>query len=276
LLTFSLPAAADSIIFKDGMHIETSDIWEENEEVKCEIGGIVFGYPKSDVARIERGGGKAGRAATDVLEVHKQVTVVPEKETAGPAKKPAFSGQKSAALKKKPLVSKKGTSAPEKQAKASKREPVIPEKKSSATGEKRVVAQKATSDPTDKAVVAKETQVTKKKRPPKATAPRYAGIPSFKEIINEDDNNPPVYIKRRRVLLVPRGLTKAQIRALLLSYEKKLRNELNNRKAEYKLIVVWVYDDFERADEGAAGWVGKISNQQKSGKLSDNPELVIR
>jgi hypothetical protein len=111
---------------------------------------------------------------------------------------------------------------------------------------------------------------------PKAAPPQYAGIPSFKEIINEDDNNPPAYIKRRRVLLVARGLAKARIRALLLSYGKKLRNELNAQKARYKRIVVWIYDDFGKADEGAAGWVGMVSNEQNSGELSDQPKLLIR
>ena len=95
-------------------------------------------------------------------------------------------------------------------------------------------------------------------------------------IINEDDNHPPVYIKRRRVLLVPRGLAKAQIRTLLLSYVKKIRSELKAQKAKYKQIMIWAYDDFERADEGAGGWVGMITNDAKTGKLSDNPKLSLK
>lgn len=35
-------------------------------------------------------------------------------------------------------------------------------------------------------------------------------------------------------------------------------------------------DDFEMADEGAAGWIGMIFNEQKAGELSEVPELVIR
>lgn len=242
LLAFSVTAAADSILFKDGMRVDAPDVWVDHDEVKCKIGSIVFGYPKADVVRIEKGRSGADKAAASVLKVHKEGTRVPEKEsasrqkeTAGPEKKVAKSGQKPAAFKKKAIVSKKETSAPK-----------------------------------------KESVASKKKNSPGAVAPQYSSIPSFKEIINEDDNNPPAYIKRRRVLLVPRGLAKTQIRALLLSYEKKMRNELKARKAKYKLIVVWAYDDFERADEGAAGWVGKISNGQKTGELSEAPELVFR
>ena len=284
LLAFSMPAAADSIIFKDGMRVDASDVWEGNGEVKCKIGGIVFGYPKSDVERIERGG--AGKASTNVLKAHKQVTVVPEKETAirqkdteNPDKKPAMIKQKPVSPEKMEIVSRKETSAPKRKAVISKKETAIPDKEASVPKKPKAASQKAAAAPIKKkAAPAKEIRASKskKKKSPRAVAPQYAGIPSFKEIINEDDNNPPVYIKRKRVLLVPRGLAKAQIRALLLSYEKKLRNELNNQKAKYKLIVVWVYDDFERADEGAAGWIGKISNQQKTGELSDNPVLSIR
>lgn len=75
--------------------------------------------------------------------------------------------------------------------------------------------------------------------------------------------------------MVPRGLTKARVRMLLLSYEKKLRDELNGQKADYKQIVIWAYDDFDRADEGAGGWVGMISNRSPSGELTDAPELLI-
>ena len=284
LLVFSLPAAGDTIIFKDGMRIDAHDVRQKNGEVQCEIGGIVFGYPKADVLRIEKGRGGAEKTSTNVLEVHQQVTtVVPEKETAtrqkdtsSPAKKPAMSGQKPVAPKKKAVFSKKETPVPKKEAAASKKKPVSAEKEKSVTAKKEAVAQKAASSPKKSTVAAKEMPVAKMKNPQGAVEPQYSSISSFREIINEDDNNPPAYIKCRRVLLVPRGLTETQIRALLLSYEKKLRAELNNRKAKYKLIVVWAYDDFGLADEGAAGWMGKISNGQKTGELSENPELVIR
>ena len=253
LLAFSVPASADTIIFRDGMRVDAPYVWEESGEVKCEIGGIVFGYPQADVVRIEKGRSGGKKAAATLLEVHKEVTVVPAKETAtqqkattGPDKKPAMPGQEPVAPQKKAMVSPKEALVPQKAAVTSKKETVIPKKEASVP------------------------------REPKAVVSQYAGIPAFKEVINEDDNNPPVYIKRRRVLLVARGLAKARIRALLLSYEKKLRTELNAQKVRYKLIVVWAYDDFDRADEGAAGWVGMISNEQKAGKLSDNPELLIR
>jgi len=242
LLAFSLPACADTIIFKDGMRVDAPHVWAENGEVRCEIGGIVFGYPKADVERIEKGRSEVKKAAATVIKVHKEVTVVPEKKVSVP-KKEAVSSKKEASVPKAP----------------------------------KAVSQKAAASPKiKKKVPSKEITASKKKDPPKAASPQYASVPSFKVLINEDDNNPPAYIKLRRVLLVPRGLAKAQIRALLLSYEKKLRNELNTQKAGYKLIVVWVYDDFDMADEGAAGWIGMISNEQRTGELSEDPKLVIR
>jgi hypothetical protein len=249
LLAFALPAAADTIIFKDGMRVEAPHVWEENKEVRCEIGGIVFGYPKADVERIEKGRGEVKKAEATAIKVHKEVTVSPEKDTSAP--------------KKEAVTSKKETVIPEKEASAPKEPKAVPRKAAAALMKKKVVS-------------AKKMPASKKEKSPKAATPQYASIPTSKEIINEDDNNPPAYIKRRRVLLVPRGLAKSQIKALLLSYEKKLRNELNAQKAKYKLIVVWAYDDFERADEGAAGWIGMISNGQKAGELSDSPVLSIR
>ena len=251
LLAFSLPASADTIIFKDGMRIEAPDVWEENGEVRCEIGGIVFGYPKADVERIEKGRStvKVKKAEAAVIKVHKEVTVVPEEKA----------------------------SVPQKAAVAAKKETGIPEKDASVPKKPKAVSRKASAAPMKKKEVpAKEMPAAKKEKPPETASPQYASIPTFKEIINEDDNNPPAYIKRRRVLLVARGLAKARIKDLLLSYEKKLRNELNAQKAKYKLIVVWAYDNFEMADEGAAGWIGMISNGQKAGKLSGDPKLVIR
>jgi len=207
LLAFSWPASADTIIFRDGMRVEVSEAWEKNGEVKCKIGDIVFGYPKDEVERIERGRIGGNKATAPILKAHKEVTVISQKEMA---------------------IQEKDTARPKKEA-------------------------------AKKAVVSE-----------------YAGMPSIKVIINEDDNHPPVYIKRRRVLLVPRGLAKAQIRTLLLSYEKKIRSELKAQKAKYKQIMIWAYDDFERADEGAGGWVGMITNDAKTGKLSDNPKLSLK
>jgi len=251
LLAFSLPAAADTIIFKDGMSVDAPHVWQENEEVRCEIGGIVFGYPKADVERIEKGRSevKVKKAEATVIKVHKEVTVVPEEKASVPKKEEAAAKKENGIPKKEASVSQKTKAAPQRAAAA-------PMKK--------------------KAVPAKKMPTVKKKKSPKAASPQYASIPMFKEIINEDDNNPPAYIKRRRVLLVARGLAKARIKALLLSYEQKLRNELSAQKAKHKLIVVWVYDDFEKADEGAAGWIGMISNGQKAGELSEDPQLVIR
>jgi hypothetical protein len=227
LLAFPLMVCADTIIFKDGMRLEVSEVWEKDGEIKCKIGGFVFGYPKAEVKRIEKG--QIGR---------KEEPVGRKKEPVGRKEEPAPIQE----------VHEKVTAIP-------KKEPASLKKK---------------------AIQKKEGPAPKKEKAKKAVAPEYAKIPAFKVLINEDDNNPPAYIKRRRVLLVRKGLTKDQIRTLLLSYEKKLRNELKAQSAKYKLIVVWAYDDFYKADEGAGGWVGMISNDPKTGGLSDNPKLSIK
>ena len=277
LAAISLPAVADTIIFKDGMRVDAPKVWKSNGEVKCEIGGIVFGYPKSDVARIVKGSDGGIQAAAPVKKVPDSVTVVPETQTASSPKdkpvaikKPAILRQQQAAAKKQTGVPKKETSVSRKQALPVKKE-VLAFKKPAA-----VFPTAASIPQNKKKVLAKQIPGSKKIAPKKAVATQHARIPSFKLVINEDDNNSPIYIKRRRVLLVPRGLAKTQIRALLLSYEKKLRNELNAQKARYKVIVVWAYDDYDRADEGAGGWVGMISNEQKSGKLSENPDVRLK
>jgi hypothetical protein len=280
------------------MRVEASEVWKEGGEVKCRIGDIVFGYPKGEVERIEMGRSGGNKAAAPVLKVLKKVTATPQKETASekkdtaslnkkagvsgkvavPAKKEAAASKKQIVTpKQKAVVSKKETSVLKKEGVASKKETVIPKKEAPVSREPKAVLQKAASTPKKKKEVpAKEIAASKKKKPQKAIAAKYASIPSFKVLINEDDNNPPVYIKRRRVLLVPRGLPKARIRTLLLSYEKKIRDELKAQKVRYKQIMIWVYDDFERAGEGAGGWVGMITNDPKTGKLSDNPILLIK
>jgi len=298
LLAFSWPAFADTIIFRDGMRVEVSEVWEEGGEVRCRIGDIFFGYPKDDVERIEKGRAEGNMAAAPALKVHKEVTVTPRKEaavqkkdTASPdtkaeaSRKAAVSPKKEAAAskkqtvtpKQKAVVSKKETSVPKKEAVVSKKEALTPKKEAPVSREPQAVSQKTAPIPKKKkGVPGKEIPASKKKKSQKAIAAKYASIPSFKVLINEDDSNPPVYIKRRRVLLVPRGLAKARIRTLLLSYEKKIRNELKAQKARYKQIMIWVYDDFERADEGAGGWVGMITNDSKADKLSDNPTLLLK
>ena len=278
LAAFPLQAGADTIIFKDGMRIEALRVWKSNGEIKCEIGGVVFGYPKSDVARILKKPGEESKAAAHLKKAANTVTVAGEKQPAtqpkevqNVVKKTAISRQKQTAAKKQNVVSQRVSSGSKMQ--------VLPAKKE-VSAFKKTAAVHLNAAPTPqrkRKLAAKQIPVFKKKFPAKkAVVSQYARIPTFEVIINEDNNNPPVYIKRGRVLLVSQGTSKAQIRALLLNYERRLRNELNARKAEYKMIEVWAYDDFDRADEGAAGWIGKISNKQKSGKLSDSPELVIK
>ena len=278
LLTFPLSAFADTIVFKDGVRVVAARVWEQDGEVQCEINGIVFGYPKTDVARIEKNGSLGEAVEMNTLEVYKEeVTAgvkkqaavakkdqtVPEKEAGTPPKaaasadKPAsISKTETAGLQKKAPVPEAKTSMGE-PAKPLAKKPALPAQKEKEKGRK-----------------AGET-IARQQKAPEAAATESAGSLPFKVIINEDDLNPPAYIKLQRVLLVSPGLTRARIRALLLSYEKKLRDELNARKARYKKIVVWAYDDFDSADEGAAGWVGMISNEPAAGILSDAPELLI-
>lgn len=278
LLAFPLSAFADTIVFKDGMRVDATRVWEQNGEVQCEINGIVFGYPKADVKRIEKNGSGDRAAETPAPEVHKkEVTVIPKKQAAVPKKDKA-------AQKKEAATPPKEAVSADKQAAISKTETAGPEKKAappkaeaSITEPAKTLSGKSAPPPAKESEISGKAaaSVPQEKKAQKAAATESAGIPPFKVIINEDDRNPPVYIKLQRVLLVPRGLTKAQIRTLLMSYEKELRDELNARKAEYKQIVIWAYDDFDRADEGAGGWVGMISNEPVNGKLSDAPELLI-
>jgi len=276
LLAFPLWAFADTIVFKDGMRVDAARVWQQDGEVQCEINGIVFGYPKADVKRIEKNGSGGQTAETLTLEVHKEeATVIPKKQAAVPKKNKA-APEKEAAAPAKDAVSAG------KQAATSKTQTAGPAKKPAPPGSEASIREPAKTPSTkSEPLVQKETggkaaaPTVQEKKAEKAAPAQYASIPAFKEIINEDDRNPPVYIKLQRVLLVPRGLKKAQIKNLLLSYEKKLRDELNAQTAEYKQIVIWAYDDFGRADEGAGGWVGMISNEPQTGKLSDAPKLLI-
>ena len=56
LLAFPLSVLADTIVFNDGMRVDATRVWEQDGKVQCEIDGIVFGYPKADVRRIEKNG----------------------------------------------------------------------------------------------------------------------------------------------------------------------------------------------------------------------------
>ena len=278
LLAFPLWAFADTIVFKDGMRVDAARVWQQDGEVQCEINGIIFGYPKADVKRIEKNGSGGQTAETITLEVHKEeATVIPKKQAAAPKKDKA-------APEKEAVAPAKDAVSAGKQASTSKTQPAGPAKKPAPPGPKASIREPAKT-PSGKSEPAAQkgkeaggkatAPAVQEKKAEKAAPAEYASIPAFKEIINEDDRNPPVYIKLQRVLLVPRRLTKAQIKNLLLSYEKKLRDELNAQTAEYKKIVIWAYDDFGKADEGAGGWVGMISNEPVTGKLSDAPKLLI-
>jgi len=213
-----------------------------SKTVKCNVKSrYCFRLSESGCQRIEKNGSRGRKAEALTLEVHKEeATLIPKKQATAPQKKSAAPKKEAAAPAK--TLSRKSEPLPQKEREISAKAEVLRSRKIEAQ---------------------------------KTTASEHVSMPSFKGVINEDDSNPPVYIKLQRVLLVPRGLTRARIRMLLLSYEKKLRGELSAQQAEYKQIVVWAYDDMDRADEGAGGWVGMVSNQPATGKLSDAPQLLI-
>jgi len=51
---FPLIASADTIVLKNGMRFESEKVWEEDDEIKCYRDGLVVGFPKDDVERIEK------------------------------------------------------------------------------------------------------------------------------------------------------------------------------------------------------------------------------
>jgi len=49
-----LLSGADTVILKNGMRFESDKIWQEGNEIKCIRNGIVIGFLKDDVERIDR------------------------------------------------------------------------------------------------------------------------------------------------------------------------------------------------------------------------------
>jgi hypothetical protein len=128
------------------------------------------------------------------------------------------------------------------------------------------------------ATVLTKEEIRNLKKAIEATAAKseYANPLTTKLIKNEDVDNPPINYKRMRTLLVPKGLTKNQLKDLLLRQELRLRQELQAKTAKYKVIFIWAYDDVNRANAGLGEWVGMISNGTGTGKLSNNPKLSIK
>jgi len=54
LIFFSFPVAADTLFLKNGMKLESEKIWEEGNEIKCYINGLVVGFAAGEVERIEK------------------------------------------------------------------------------------------------------------------------------------------------------------------------------------------------------------------------------
>jgi hypothetical protein len=45
---------ADTLILKNGMRLESERIWEEKGEIRCDVKGVILGFPRKDVLRIEK------------------------------------------------------------------------------------------------------------------------------------------------------------------------------------------------------------------------------
>jgi len=53
-LLYVISASSDTIVLKNGMRLHSKKVWEENGEIKCNMRGLVVGFPKKDVVRIEK------------------------------------------------------------------------------------------------------------------------------------------------------------------------------------------------------------------------------
>lgn len=53
-LVFSAEISADTIVLKNGLRLEADRIWEETAEIKCALHGVVIGFARDKVLRVER------------------------------------------------------------------------------------------------------------------------------------------------------------------------------------------------------------------------------
>jgi len=67
LLLFPLFSEADTVFLKNGMKFTSDKVWEENGEIKCYLNGLVVGFPKEDVTRIDK-------APSESVEISAPVT----------------------------------------------------------------------------------------------------------------------------------------------------------------------------------------------------------
>jgi hypothetical protein len=85
---FDVAECGDTIYFKDGMRTECqSRAWEEKDEVRCEYGGGLLIYPKSDVSHIEKGPAVEEEAA--LKKDREQALNPPPRTTPALSRKPA-------------------------------------------------------------------------------------------------------------------------------------------------------------------------------------------
>ena len=54
VLTASFLQSPDTIFLKNGMRLDVEKIWEKGGEIKYEMYGSVYSYPKDDVSQINR------------------------------------------------------------------------------------------------------------------------------------------------------------------------------------------------------------------------------
>lgn len=55
IILFPLLSPADTIFLENGMRLDVEKAWEEDDEIKYEMYGSVYSYPKDDVSRIKIG-----------------------------------------------------------------------------------------------------------------------------------------------------------------------------------------------------------------------------
>lgn len=74
LIVFLSPllSGADTVILKNGMRFEADKIWQEGNEIKCFRNGIVIGFSKDDVERIDRTANQMPQAEPPHNEIKKR------------------------------------------------------------------------------------------------------------------------------------------------------------------------------------------------------------
>jgi hypothetical protein len=109
IILIPFDAAADIIFFKDGMKTVCQEkAWEEAGEVRCEYGGAVLSYQKTDVIRIEKTVIEKQPESLPAKDPEMQIKAAAKQAAPDPKIKiPDPSGKKSSASKNPKIFSKK-------------------------------------------------------------------------------------------------------------------------------------------------------------------------